>query len=70
LALACRLARDPDRRIREAIGLVFRKFRELASVRQVLLWLRQERIELPAQVRSPAGESRANAHGAVWTDPL
>jgi DNA invertase Pin-like site-specific DNA recombinase len=52
-----RIAMDPDRRIREAIGLVFRKFRELASVRQVLLWLRQERIELPAQVRSSAGPS-------------
>jgi hypothetical protein len=30
-----RIATDPDRRIREAIGLVFRRFRELASVRQV-----------------------------------
>lgn len=41
------LARDPDLRVREALALVFRKFDELQSARQVLLWLRQESIELP-----------------------
>lgn len=59
-----RIAMDPDRRIREAIGLVFRKFRELASVRQVLLWLRQEHMELPAQVRSIDGPS------IIWRLPV
>jgi DNA invertase Pin-like site-specific DNA recombinase len=39
--------KDPDQRICEAIDLVFRKFRELGSVRQVTLWMRQEDIELP-----------------------
>ena len=39
-----RIEQDPDLRIREAIALVFRKFGELHSVRQVLLWLRQEAI--------------------------
>jgi len=43
-----RIEMDPDRRIRKAIELVFRKFRQFGSVRQVLVWLRQERIELPA----------------------
>ena len=42
-----RIGLDPDRRIREAISLVFQKFAETHSVRQVLLWLRQESIELP-----------------------
>ena len=42
-----RIEQDPDLRIREAIALVFRKFAELHSVRQVLLWLRQEAIGLP-----------------------
>jgi len=42
-----RIEIDPNRRVREAISLVFHKFRELGSIRQVLLWLRQERIELP-----------------------
>src|SRR5436189_1854732 len=41
-----RLEQDPDQRVREAIALVFRRFRELGTVRQVLMWLRQERIEL------------------------
>jgi DNA invertase Pin-like site-specific DNA recombinase len=58
-----RIEMDPDRRIREAINLVFRKFRELGSVRQVLLWLRQEHIELPAQARSQEGSS------VVWRLP-
>jgi excisionase family DNA binding protein len=43
-----RIEKDPDQRIREAMDLVFRKFREMGSVRQVLLWIRQEHIELPA----------------------
>ena len=52
-----RLEKDPDRRIQESIGLVFAKFRELGSIRQVLLWLRQERIELPAVVYGAEGRS-------------
>jgi DNA invertase Pin-like site-specific DNA recombinase len=44
---ADRVDKDPDQRIRETIELVFRKFRELGSVRQVSLWMRRERIELP-----------------------
>ena len=42
------IAKDPDRRIAEAITLVFAKFTEMHSVRQVHLWLRHERIPLPA----------------------
>ena len=43
-----RIEMDPDLRVREAIALVFRKFNEFHSVRQVHLWLRQEEIRLPA----------------------
>jgi hypothetical protein len=39
---------DPDRRVQEAIGLVFRKFIEYGSARQVLLWLRAEKLQVPA----------------------
>jgi excisionase family DNA binding protein len=42
-----RIDKDPDQRIRETIDLVFRKFRELGSVRQVALWMRREHLELP-----------------------
>ena len=42
-----RLEKDPNERTREAVNLVFSKFRELGSVRQVVLWLRQENVCLP-----------------------
>jgi DNA invertase Pin-like site-specific DNA recombinase len=44
-----RIELDADRRVQEAIRLVFRKMRELGSVRQVLLWMRGNRIMLPAR---------------------
>jgi excisionase family DNA binding protein len=43
-----RIELDPDLRIREAIAAVFQRFAQVGSVRQVLLWFRQERIELPS----------------------
>jgi DNA invertase Pin-like site-specific DNA recombinase len=33
-----RIEKDPDRRVQDGISLVFRKFGELHSIRQVLLW--------------------------------
>jgi excisionase family DNA binding protein len=42
-----RLEKDPNERTREAVNLVFSKFRELGSVRQVVLWLRRENVCLP-----------------------
>ena len=58
-----RLEQDPDRRVREALSLVFRKFHEIGSVRQLVLWLRQERIELPTAVHGPQGRT------ARWGPP-
>jgi excisionase family DNA binding protein len=43
-----RIEKEPDRRIVEALTLVFTKFAEVQSVRQVHLWFRHERIPLPA----------------------
>lgn len=37
----------PDRQVQQALRGVFAKFSELGSVRQVLLWYRQEQIPLP-----------------------
>src|SRR6266852_1863829 len=51
-----RIEKDPDVRISSAIDLIFRKFAELGSVRQVFFWLDQQRFELPV-VRGP-GEVR------------
>jgi DNA invertase Pin-like site-specific DNA recombinase len=58
-ALNDRVEIDPDQRIREAIALVFQKFREFGSIRQVMLWLRQERTELPASAYGPTGRTVA-----------
>src|SRR5882724_6433440 len=58
-----RIDKDPDRRVQDALRLVFTKFTELQSVRQVHVWLRDEGIELP--VKSRQGE----AHGVVWRLP-
>src|ERR1700756_554679 len=42
---------DPDTRVQKALSLVFAKFAEFHSVRQVHVWLRDEGIELPAKSR-------------------
>ena len=59
-----RLEKDPDRRVQQSIGLVFQKFREFGRVRQVLLWLREERIALPA-VDYGSGQRRI-----IWKLPV
>jgi DNA invertase Pin-like site-specific DNA recombinase len=46
-----RIEKIPDRRVRDAIDLVFSKFAELQTVRQVLVWVRQQQILLPAIVQ-------------------
>jgi len=48
---------DPDRRIREAIGLVFKKYREFPSTRQLYLWFAEEGIELPVKQLRNGGQS-------------
>src|ERR1700684_2529549 len=41
------LGLDPDRRLQEVIRLVFQKFRELGSARQVLLWMALQDVHFP-----------------------
>ncbi len=49
-----RLEKDPDRRVQEAVELVFRKVLDLGSVRQSLLWFLEHGLQLP--VRNAQGE--------------
>jgi DNA invertase Pin-like site-specific DNA recombinase/uncharacterized protein YndB with AHSA1/START domain len=51
---------DPDEAIRGAIAVIFERFRELGSARQVWLWLRRERVQFP--LRRFPGEVR-------WVEP-
>jgi DNA invertase Pin-like site-specific DNA recombinase len=46
--------KDPDRRIQDAVALVFQKFGELGTVRQTLSWFLEHGLQLPA--RSVCGE--------------
>jgi DNA invertase Pin-like site-specific DNA recombinase len=55
-----RIEKDPDARVGAAIDLIFRKFAELGSVRQVYFWLDQQQIQLPV-ARGPE-----DARQVVW----
>lgn len=57
------IVKDPNLRVQEAIALVFKKFRELGSVRQVYRWCHEEHIELPV---NQAGGGRFQL---VWKLP-
>ena len=58
-----RIEKNPDQRVQDALQLVFSKFAEFQSARQVHIWLRDEGIELP--VKSRGGEAR----GIIWRLP-
>jgi len=65
--------KDPDRRIQEAVALVFQKFRDLGTVRQILSWFLEHDLQLPA--RSVSGETtwRRASFGALYrmlTNPI
>ena len=60
-----KIEKDPDLRVREAIGLVFARFAEMQSVRQVFLSLRADRIELPYLASRSTGQ-----HQVSWKLPV
>jgi DNA invertase Pin-like site-specific DNA recombinase len=49
---AGRIEIDPDEHVADTIRLVFAKFRELGSARQVFLWLRSAELKLPVVLRN------------------
>lgn len=64
-----RIEMDPDERIVSAIELLFRKFRELGSVRQVVLWCRQSNIQVPV-LRQGARGSRIGWRSTAYHSVL
>ena len=58
-----RIEKNPGQRVQDALKLVFSKFAEFQSARQVHIWLRDEGIELPVKSRN------AEARGIIWRLP-
>lgn len=68
-----RLEKDPDRRVQEAIGLVFGKLQQLGSVRQTLLWFLEQGLGLPVRERDGRTGWRRPSYGTVYrilTNPV
>lgn len=59
-----RIEKEPDRRVQQALALVFRKFAELQSIRQVHRWLRRESITSPSIAYGAEGRQ------IVWKLPV
>ena len=58
-----KVVKDPDKRIRDSIQLIFKKFREIQSIRQTYLWFHSENIEVPVF------KDKAGKKGIVWKLP-
>ena len=54
---------DPDEHVTDTIRLVFAKFRELGSARQVFLWLRAADIKMPVVLRN------VDVYKLIWKAP-
>jgi DNA invertase Pin-like site-specific DNA recombinase len=58
-----KVVKDPNKRIQDTIELIFKKFREMQSIRQTYLWFHSESIEVPV-LKDKAGKKEI-----VWKLP-
>src|SRR5579863_4348506 len=64
-----KVEKDPDRRIQQAIEMVFAKMTDFGSARQVLLWFRGEKVSLPAWMWSENGREliwKVPVYNTIW----
>ena len=61
-----RLEKDPDRRVQEAIRLVFDQFERIGSVRQTLLWFHEHGLQLPAATARGEIHWKRPSYGTVY----
>ena len=60
---AGKIENDPDEHVVDTIRLVFTKFREMGSARQVFLWLRSADIKMPVVQRN------VDVYKVIWKAP-
>jgi DNA invertase Pin-like site-specific DNA recombinase len=60
---AGKIETDPDEHVVEMVRLVFAKFRELGSARQVFLWLRSTDLKMPVVLRN------IDVYKLIWKAP-
>jgi DNA invertase Pin-like site-specific DNA recombinase len=68
-----RFEKDPDRRVQEAILLVFDQFEKIGSVRQTLLWFNEHGLQLPATTARGEVHWKRPSYGTVYqmlTNPI
>ncbi len=58
-----KVAKDPDKRVNEAIALVFQKLHETGTVRQAFKWFHDKEVQLPVN------KSQSGRMAVVWQLP-
>ncbi len=61
-----RLEKDPDRRVQEAVCLVFDKFLELGTARQTLLWFLEHGLQLPVRDSHDELQWQRPSYGTIY----
>jgi len=65
--------KDPDRRVQQAVLLVFGKFLELGTARQTLLWFLEHGLQLPVHTRQGEASWKRPTYATVYrilTNPI